>query len=67
MPTDKQLVNQLREESGQFGHGFEAMCKCGRNKGVHNAERPFPFEDYALDPDETKPDCPRFRKARTPK
>lgn len=54
-------VNQLRETSGQFGHGFEAMCRCGRTKGEHTAARPFTADEGDL------PICEGFKKAKAPR
>ena len=55
----KSMTNQLRDESGQYGHGLNAMCRCGRTKGAHDAVRPFPFGDY-----DGGPSCLGFKKAR---
>ncbi len=55
-------TEQLRQDNGQFGHGLDAMCVCGRTKGVHDAVRPFPFGEA-----DGGPDCDRFRRVRAPK
>ena len=33
------------DANGQYGHGFEAVCTCGRTKGAHLAVRPWPQDD----------------------
>ena len=62
-------IRAERRANGQFSHGFEKMCTCGRPKGVHDAEAPFAFGDMVL---ETLPtehpnhgnDCDGFRLDR---
>lgn len=46
-----------REANGQYNHGLDRVCKCGRRKGEHLAVRPYPMED--------EDDCPRFRAIKT--
>jgi hypothetical protein len=49
-----------REGNGQFGHGFGAVCQCGRTKGEHLAVRPWPQDDTS----DGFPSCAGFRKVR---
>ncbi len=59
-----QALDINREENGQFGHGFEAVCKCcGRTKGAHLAVRPWPQDDTS----DGFPSCEGFKKARAPR
>jgi hypothetical protein len=49
------MREQIRQESGQFGHSFDKVCRCGATKGQHMAAAPF-------DLDETN--CRGFKLAR---
>lgn len=57
------MNNEMRNGNGQYTYSakFDRVCKCGRTLGVHNAEAPHAFEDYALDDREGLPDCDKFR------
>ena len=52
-----------RERAGQFGHGFGAVCTCGRTKGAHLAVKPWPQDDTS----DGFPECLGFKKARRQK
>jgi hypothetical protein len=49
MTNDKATREQVRQQSGQFGHALVAVCKCGKTKGAHLAARPFPMGDDTCD------------------
>ncbi len=55
--TEKEIC---RERSGQYGYGFDAVCKCGRTKGGHLAVKPWPQDDTS----DGYPECLGFKKAK---
>lgn len=61
MTKDNKSSQEIcRERTGQYGHGFEAMCQCGRTKGKHLAERPWSQDDTS----DGFPVCEGFKKAK---
>ena len=49
------VKTQGRDTDGKYNHALERMCRCGRSKGDHLAERPYPMDDDS---------CERFRAAK---
>lgn len=51
--------------TGRFTYSskFERLCTCGRTLGVHDAEAPHAFGDYALDGRDL-PDCEGFKPTK---
>lgn len=66
MTNGKRIETEIaREGNGQFGHGFDAVCVCGRRKGAHTAERPFTCDAGGMfGDDDGLPECQGFKKAR---
>jgi hypothetical protein len=46
------------EQNGQYTHALERVCRCGHRKGLHDAVKPWPYEEA---------DCEGFKPARTKK
>lgn len=57
-------TKQLRQSNGQFGHGLDKVCRCGRRKGQHDAVRPFPIGE---DLGDGLGGCEGFKAARIKK
>lgn len=45
--------------SGQYAHDMNVVCQCGRTKGQHLAEAPYPYES-----DSEEKECTGFKKAK---
>lgn len=53
-----------RAKSGQYAHGLDAVCRCGRTKGAHTAAAPFTCDAGGMfEPSDGLPECKGFRKA----
>lgn len=52
----KKAARAERRTNGQFSHGLDVICACGKTKGAHTAAAPFII-------DEGDTYCPGFKKA----
>lgn len=51
----KQQTKVVRSVDGKYMAKLSRVCVCGHALGVHDAEKPYPFEDA---------DCDGFKKAK---
>lgn len=68
MPGEQRIGpdHQLRESSGQYAVGLDAMCVCGHSKGVHvagNSRGAYECINHEVG-DGTDCDCVKFKAAR---
>ncbi len=58
MKTTTTTATVRRDADGTYNHGLDRVCVCGRRKGEHDADRPYPGGEF---------DCDGFKAAKVAK